>query len=443
MFSIHTLSLLLILTSVISAGFIPPEYLNNNYTTQTTTRQSTLYPITTTKAPQKACSYNGYWLDCNNFETFDQLNFKNGTYREQELIKIRPLNKIDLDDLFDLTGFSMKYSSLELANMKSFPFFPHPDRNIKGKSLYFRESTIDFVLNGRSIDETVCNELRFSMDKLRFFTSFSQSIGFHKTNEVRTLCPYIFYNMTLTNLFTHWPLKFYKTTEEDMKLSLQVFDLYNNTYSLDLDTVSPLVFNQIRSLRGYEVQLEHIDEYFFLHFPNLKYVRLVLTNMKEFFTRTSQNWMKHLNSQINVDLNNKTQTIALREERFTITFVDAKNEYQYPDEDFCHFAQFPHNHMAFFQIDSNVQLPCTCTIYWLYKHKEVLSFDLALGPMKKCFDNNQLSSKIEECDFESRLRLCEPTTTTTITTTTTTTASNNKKTKTKNQNSAHNQTSKP
>jgi hypothetical protein len=191
MFSIETSSLLLILSTIISAGFIPPEYLNNNYTTQSTTRLSTLYPITTTKAPPKLCSYNGYWLDCNNFETFDQLNFKNGTYREQELIKIRPLNKIDLDDTFDLTGFSMKYSSLELANIKSFPFFPNPDRNIKGKSLYFRESTIDFVLNGRSIDETICQELRYSMYKLTFFTPFSQSIGFHKTNELRILCPYI------------------------------------------------------------------------------------------------------------------------------------------------------------------------------------------------------------------------------------------------------------
>ena len=168
--------------------------------------------------------------------------------------------------------------------------------------------------------------------------------------------------MSLSNLVTYWPLKFYETAEKDMKFSLQTLDLYNNTYSLD-DGL--LIFNQIRTLRGYEVQLTHIDEDFFLHFPKLKYVRLVLTNMKEFFTQTNQNWMKNINSQINVDLNNKTQTTAFREERLVITFVDTKNEYQYSDEDFCHFAKFPHNHMAFFQIDSAVQLPCTCTIYWL------------------------------------------------------------------------------
>ena len=98
------------------------------------------------------CSYNGYWLNCSNFDSFEVLsaNFRNKTYREQELLIIRPLQKLDLEAL-DLTGFNMKYVSLELANINSFPYIPDPAKNLNAKSLYIKESNLEFLHDNKSI----------------------------------------------------------------------------------------------------------------------------------------------------------------------------------------------------------------------------------------------------------------------------------------------------
>jgi hypothetical protein len=137
------------------------------------------------------CSYNGYWLNCSNFDTFSQLsaNFRNKTYREQELLIIRPVQKLDMDGSFDLTGYDMKYSSLELANMNSFLFAPNPAQNFNPKSFYVKESNLDFRLgNGNSISLN-CNNLTI-LSSPSILTYVRQTVIFYKV--------FIFYSFILT-----------------------------------------------------------------------------------------------------------------------------------------------------------------------------------------------------------------------------------------------------
>ena len=138
-----------------------------------------LLDIDTSERVGPLCSYNGYWLNCSNFDTFAQLsiNFRNKTYREQELLIIKPLQRLDMDESFDLTGYDMKYSSLELANMNSFLFAPNPAQNFNAKSFYIKESNLVFLQNGRSINLN-CNNLTFSSPSI--FKYIRQTVIIYK-----------------------------------------------------------------------------------------------------------------------------------------------------------------------------------------------------------------------------------------------------------------------
>ena len=426
MFEIFKFAILLViqLNFIVEPAILPPDAL---------VQPSTQYPpiVTATQAPassttrlQPICSYNGYWLNCSSFNSFEQLsaNFRNGTYRPQELLIVRPNQRLDLDDSFDLTGYSMQYASLELSNINSFPFIPDPNKNINGKSLYIKESNLNFMHNGNPVNSQ-CNSNLFSVDSTakNFFASFRSSITLYKNNNLLdALCPYLFKDINIDLFTTHIPLKF---LPYDGRMSLNVnlrgLDLTDNDFVLDSESINPNIFGNLTHLRMRNSNLNGIDRNFFLYSPKFQYISFGLLNLKEFLQTTDVSWMKYINNHIRFDITNTTQVSQHRNKHLIITLIDQSDEYTYPDEDFCLFKDFPFNNYAFFQIDTKANLTCSCTIYWLYKHKNTLSFDLSLSysSTSKCFSKVDLDEKIRECNFEERLEACKRETTIEETTT--------------------------
>ena len=158
-----------------------------------------------------------------------------------------------------------------------------------------------------------------------------------------------------------------------------------------------------------------IDIDFFKSFPYLTYIKLDLLNMREFF-HSSQNhsWMQSLN-------------FIKLSKQLSMTLSDANSSYTFDDEDFCLYKDLPHANSVYFQIDTKANLTCSCTIYWLFKNKMNLSYDISLESTKKCFTGNLLNERVKECEFEKRIEACNrliETTTTTIQMPTTTTSTN-------------------
>ena len=343
------------------------------------------------------CSYNGYWLNCSNFDSFDVLadSFRNKTYREQELLIIRPLEKLDMDSSFDLTGYDMKYSSLSLLNINSFFYSPDPAKNINGKSLYIRESNLRFVTQKNASINLICDRLAslYPTEK-SILTYFRQAITLFKTNQIDDICPYLFKDMSIDLFATQVPLNFLPIDPSvNLNVSVRGFDLEENTFKLDLASVSAQVFGNITSMRTLFVNLLAIDSEFFNHFPYLTYVKLDLVNMGTFLKSTDQSWMGNLN---------RNRTVK----QLTVTLSDANSTFAFSDEDFCLFKDIPHENSVFFQIDTKANLSCSCTVYWLFRNKGLLSYDLSLAPTKKCFTGNLLEEKVRECDFGKRIEAC-------------------------------------
>lgn len=375
--------------------------------------------------PPPICSYNGYWLNCSNFDSFSQLNFKNRTYREQELLIISPLTPLDLNEDFDLTGYDTKYSSIRFHNIKSFPFLADQTRNIKsGKSLYVTNSKLSFTHEGQPLSSQCDMNLLAKADayNVPFFSAFKQ-IGFEAGNVVEEpLCPLLFKGGNFSTFWTKQAVKFVQLDDNtDLNVHFEGVTFDKITFSLDKESLSPLLFKGINFLRTYDSVITNIQEDFFSYFPFLKYARWELSNLGDFFRNVNPAWMKNANYFINVNYSDAQQVLANRQNDLLITLADVSGSYKFPDEDFCLFKDFPHHKMLFFQIDTAAELPCTCTLYWLHKHKQYKNFDYPLGSARKCFATNLFSSSIEACNFEQRLAECaNPATATTTAQETTT-----------------------
>jgi hypothetical protein len=95
----------------------------------------------------------------------------------------------------------------------------------------------------------------------------------------------------------------------------------------------------------------------------------------------------------------------------------------YQDSNFCFLKDFPHSNTILIQfslnnLESNIEdnLPCTCSIYWLYKDffinttslKEFSSDILHKLPMH-CFNINSLliQEQFKSCDFDIKTKKCD------------------------------------
>ena len=143
---------------------------------------------------------------------------------------------------------------------------------------------------------------------------------------------------------------------ESLTLNLMHKHLFKHVKTLIL---SGLVFN--------------IDAELFAYFSDLRYVEIVIDNLREFFGAGNA-WMRSLNANISVDL---TQLRQIEEEisaghDLVIRFDPVQRErsfnrvYTYPDEDFCLFKDFPHAHLVMpMLVFKERVVDCTCTIRFL------------------------------------------------------------------------------
>lgn len=157
--------------------------------------------------------------------------------------------------------------------------------------------------------------------------------------------------------------------------------------------------------------LEAIDDVVFSHFLQIKKINLILTNLKSFFKKTnSTNWF--------ISLRHSMWIYSYLGKQLLITFgdqTDISNVYEYPDNDFCKFIDFPHDKNVFVRI-KKIQTDrfdnlfyCTCTFLWLLKNFQNY-FDpsqINNTQVSHCLGSN-FSKSLEQCHFERRDAECSP-----------------------------------
>ena len=137
-------------------------------------------------------------------------------------------------------------------------------------------------------------------------------------------------------------------------------------------------------------------------------------------------WMKYLNSQVKVNLNNLNEITENAKKYSLIKFEYKKNVsfineiYEYPEEDFCLFQHFPHDHLVYPMLVPGKKIKCSCTVLWLVQYYTIyISFNFnpnyvynyenskELNLWKTilyCHDEN-LYHNIRMCNFSKRISL--------------------------------------
>ena len=346
--------------------------------------------------PYCSCTASNSIMSCSGFDKFSQLDFNKGStnniFYELEL---NPNAKIMLDDTLNLDGIVVT-NNVKLYQIKGFVFAENPFKKMgstNNLSLFLFETDLEFYLKKgsdltilNSIECKSSNEMIANPSISTIFSSFVTVTLSTGINYPSQMCPYIFKNTNLRfltfELIDNVPTKINinfvninpnENTILDINSNVNRLNLYNfNLTYLNTAILNKNVFKNVQSLIIDYCNLDDIEETLFSSFKSLKYLRLQLSNFDSFmYNPSNKGWMKYLNGDIRVNLNNQTEIDANKDNQMLLELANRyedDSEYVYWDEEVFKFQFFPHDKLVFPKIFSKDNLKCSITLRWLLKY---------------------------------------------------------------------------
>lgn len=395
---------------------------------QTTHGQQQQLQSSTCLEPYCFCT-DTFTLRCSNFTRFDQLDFKLTNNRIFKSVELRPLvPQLELNERLTFHGLRMN-GRLSISNIASFNAFYNPFRQIVYDRLdiSFFNSHFTFVgavgsSGNQNAEQLIIDKCELTPAALNFDYVFSDL----NVNEFvmcniyfpKTLCPILFRNSNIKNMIINDPIGAYGFSSLATPTNDPIYVLNTNinqidfTYSpenviqpqwLDADSIiNPELFIRtdrinINSAR----RLAYIKEDTFQKLPGLRKFELNNVPLKDLLGYNRQ-WLKHLNyHMVPFDLEYTSLNQSMSGNVFQL-LIWTNDDWNFNDEkDICLFRDFPHHRLVFpFLLFSKTTLPCTCTIYWLYKYfnryQHLYNLNQDVVPLH-CFKN----SYWDRCHFDS------------------------------------------
>ena len=129
------------------------------------------------------------------------------------------------------------------------------------------------------------------------------------------------------------------------------------------------VFKNIRELVISDSTIGGIEKTLFTNFIEIETIQLRVKNLKDIFLKNNTEWISNLNQS----------TILDPEKQVLVGLIDDNDDsFEYPDDDFCLFKDFPHSSRVFTYIQKkNGAYKCTCTLLFLMQNwKQYRQFSL-------------------------------------------------------------------
>lgn len=417
-------------------------------TTATTSTTSTTRTTTETTIPLNC--YNPYCkcivpdVKCEGFSAFNQLSFKyadfNYTFKNVILI---PLDKIVLNDNLDVTGLTITTNSnLKLWNIKSFTLSSNPLGKFKFEPGN-RYMTVELIDSSFTFDylqkplNSICDSSLPENASLSIFFSNMKHINLINSDIQEPICPYIFRNVNFINLKI-------ESLESNSKFAF--LNVYNeatiNSSNLKYELNSKIenfvveksqvgIIDPITNLLNYDVfrltkkitftniSIDYIRQDTFFFFPNLTTLKLSPSNWKSFLENGyNQEWMSGLHYLVYADLTNSTT--FKNPNRFDFYLGSTKDTYDFPEEDFCRFKEFPHYRRIIPIVNFNYRGECSCTLISILRYAKLYSihdgndFQHSIGNTE-CLSGDY-NSTINHCELDDRFSNCTPYTSSPVTT---------------------------
>lgn len=367
-------------------------------------------------------------LHCTNFTRFDQLDFRRTNGRIFEQVEIRPLTfQIDLNEKLSFVGLRLN-GRLSLSNIRSINAFYNPFRQIMYErfDLAFYTSTFKFYGGLSEIENSTLTEcdirpgssqmLNFIFSGLRIQELILCGVYFENT-----MCPLLFRNSIIQTMIITDPFGafgFRKIKQNQIAKTDVLQFLNSNIRQIEFDfnvdnadqpqwidaenILNPDLFLYLDRINIISARrLAYIQEDTFKFLPSVKKLEIKNVRLKDLLTYNKR-WLKNLNYRSRTyDM----ESIKLNSSNVMDVFqfiVWINDDWDFNEEkDICLFKSFAHNKLVFpFLLFSKTNLPCTCTIYWLYKYfakyQEIYNLNQNIAPYH-CFTQ----SNWDRCQFDA------------------------------------------
>ena len=249
-------------------------------------------------------------------------------------------------------------------------------------------SDIDFYLNNTLITKAECHKLIGSRD---FFSKVT-SISMMKVKYPKFLCPTIFKESSLKSLrlsdisqslLKRNPLNILGVADTDKSQmhvnSIERLELDLEYVSLDAKILSKFMFCNVKRviIKG---TLLSIETRLFSGLNHLRSVMVKIDNLKDFLHQDNS-WMTYLNegSVYKSDVRENKKHMLMLELACPTRYASFNHEYNYPDEDFCQFKDFPHSQVVIPMLAFTRRVKCSCTIRFLVKNNWAILGDNSRG----------------------------------------------------------------
>jgi hypothetical protein len=359
-------------------------------------------------------------LICTNFTSFDQLDFADNVDLKKvfDKVVIKPLSPLALDNKLNLTGLLISRSAeVQLINIKQFQYDYNPLKalqvnDLKFNTLVIDNSTFDFLYENVTL---MCDERLPGVASSKFGgTVFTNAHNIELKNGQFTgpICPYIFekmsaFNMKIISPSTNFHLEqLNESIRVDMKINY--FSIINANVE-NLDGFNRYFLSQTQKLYIDNTNISLIRNDTFGSLKALREVNLVNLDFGRLLRHTGVDWIRSLNTNVTVRLNNRPEIISNLRKSNYVKLVLRQTAYDFSNEDFCLLqSRYPLDKLVLFLVDmkQTTTTECTATLLWLMQIQKYYSyipgndFDLALPTsIQNCVNTCH-------CDFDKAIRLC-------------------------------------
>jgi len=360
-------------------------------------------------------------VKCSGFESFAELNFETYSLKQIDVLDLRPLKPILLDDSLRLHSFRVNKQVI-LRNLAGFDYksTPFTDLNVQlskdGLSiveLKLYDSEFEFFENADTMSKlnAECTMENFS-NRTTLLAKFAKIWLNENTKYSQSLCPLVFHNVSIDLFLAHQMntknrLKFKPVANitEFIKSKIGYLSLINAKLDrLDSSLVDKDVFSNLKTFQLLG-SLNEMQADFFSSFKFLKSILFELFNFGDFI-RSNSEWMAYLRNDNAFDSSKRDLLIILN---------DKNKMFEYSESEFCLFRHFPNENFVYPVIKTKFNLTCSCTLLWmlknwkLYKSKQSGANIIQTQSVDRCINSSVFEADLDKCDFSRRINECNDT----------------------------------
>jgi hypothetical protein len=348
---------------------------------------------TATTSLKKQCKFilEAGILECNEITSLTSLDTDDATDAEQiRTVFIRAKDPIRFKS-FTFSGSETYFADnfeLLLDNFDGFDSNANPFDKFTRQGGVLEISDTNFEFFSVAHDTSLVNvcALVKPLTYKSLISSFNTIILGVRTNFTQKICPLTFINSNIKrfvvskidekNNFEFATLTPLANQTGDLPMllnsTIQTFEIYQS-YLKNITTslLDENVFVKLNKFVLHAMNNDvHIHPNLFESFKFLREFHLFVPNYADFVQISNFDFLSSINSDVNVDLTSQAalESTTNREKQFKLKITDSSRMYTFPDEDLCDYIDFPHSRLIFPSLDSDSNLPCTCTIVYLTQY---------------------------------------------------------------------------